>query len=90
MPRGSAGERRANEAVAAARGAVPQAEVQQEFLDRLREAKLDPDSPDVKHWVDLVRAVQGLPRHLGQPSGGLVLAAGRLDERKVGDAARCW
>ncbi|MBB83413.1 MAG: error-prone DNA polymerase [Deltaproteobacteria bacterium] len=80
MPRGSAGERRANEAVATARGEDPQAEVQQEFLARLREAKLAPDSPDVKHWVDLVRAVQGLPRHLGQHSGGIVIAAGRLDE----------
>ncbi|MEM9175701.1 MAG: DNA polymerase III subunit alpha [Myxococcota bacterium] len=80
MPRGSAGERRANEAAAEARGEDPQAEVQQEFLTRLREAKLDPDSPDVRHWIDLVRAVQGLPRHLGQHSGGIVIAAGRLDE----------
>ena len=80
MPRGSAGERRANDAAATARGEDPQAEVQQEFLARLREAKLDPDSPDVRHWIDLVRAVQGLPRHLGQHSGGIVIAAGRLDE----------
>ncbi len=85
MPRGSAGERRANDADAEARGEDPQAlphheEVQREFLARLREAKLDPESPDVQHWVDLVRAVQGLPRHLGQHSGGIVIAAGRLDE----------
>jgi len=80
MPRGSAGERRANDAAATARGEDPQAEVQQEFVARLREAKLDPDSPDVRHWIDLVRAVQGLPRHLGQHSGGIVIAAGRLDE----------
>ena len=85
MPRGSAGERRANDAAAKARGEDPQAsphheEVQREFLARLREAKLDPESPDVKHWIDLVRAVQGLPRHLGQHSGGIVIAAGRLDE----------
>ena len=48
--------------------------------ERLREAKLDPASPDVRHWVDLIGAVQGLPRHLGQHSGGIVIAAGRLDE----------
>ncbi|CAM9928123.1 unnamed protein product [Discosporangium mesarthrocarpum] len=77
---GSAGERRANDATVAARGEDPQAEVQQEFIARLREAKLDPESPDVRHWIDLVRAVQGLPRHLGQHSGGIVIAAGRLDE----------
>ncbi len=80
MPRGSAGERRANDAAAEARGEDPRAEVQREFLARLREAKLDPESPDVRHWIDLVRAVQGLPRHLGQHSGGIVIAAGRLDE----------
>lgn len=80
MPRGSAGERRANEATAEERGEDPHAEVQREFLARLREARLDPASPDVRHWIDLVRAVQGLPRHLGQHSGGIVIAAGRLDE----------
>jgi len=48
--------------------------------ERLREAKLDPESPDVRHWVDLIGAIQGLPRHLGQHSGGIVIAAGRLDE----------
>ena len=47
---------------------------------RLREAKLDPESSDVRHWTDLIGAVQGLPRHLGQHSGGIVIAAGRLDE----------
>jgi error-prone DNA polymerase len=48
--------------------------------ERLREAKLDPSSPDVRHWVALIGAVLGLPRHLGQHSGGVVIAAGRLDE----------
>jgi len=51
-----------------------------EFTARLREAKLDPDAPGVRHWIDLVGAVRGLPRHLGQHSGGIVIAAGRLDE----------
>jgi len=56
------------------RGADP------EFTARLREAKLDPEAPGVRHWIDLIDAVQGLPRHLGQHSGGVVIAAGRLDE----------
>ena len=30
--------------------------------------------------VDLVAQIQNLPRHLGQHSGGMVIAAGRLDE----------
>ena len=34
----------------------------------------------MRHWTDLIGAVQGLPRHLGQHSGGIVIAAGRLDE----------
>ncbi|MFK7897155.1 MAG: DNA polymerase III subunit alpha [Myxococcota bacterium] len=85
-PRGSAAERRANEKSAQKNGSAevdsedPAAETQREFLARLREAKLDPESPDVKHWIDLIGAVQGLPRHLGQHSGGIVIAAGRLDE----------
>jgi error-prone DNA polymerase len=90
MPRGSAAERRANEKAAEQRKANPresssdeppgQSDVDHEFIERLREAKLDPDSPDIRHWIDLIRAVQGLPRHLGQHSGGIVIAAGRLDE----------
>jgi len=34
----------------------------------------------VQNWTELIGAVQGLPRHLGQHSGGIVIAAGRLDE----------
>ena len=51
-----------------------------ELDQRLREARLDPESSDVRHWTELIGAVQGLPRHLGQHSGGIVIAAGRLDE----------
>jgi len=57
-----------------------QFEAKRELGQRLREARLDPDSKDVQHWTDLIGAVQGLPRHLGQHSGGIVIAAGRLDE----------
>ncbi|HPG26830.1 MAG TPA: DNA polymerase III subunit alpha, partial [Myxococcota bacterium] len=80
LPRGSATERRANAKAATERGEDPQAEARRELEIRLREARLDPESPDVRHWIELVGLVQGLPRHLGQHSGGVVIAAGRLDE----------
>jgi error-prone DNA polymerase len=41
---------------------------------------LDPAHPRVRGFAKLWACVQGLPRHLGQHSGGLVLCAGRLDE----------
>jgi error-prone DNA polymerase len=34
----------------------------------------------IRHFAALWQAVVGLPRHLGQHSGGMVLCAGRLDE----------
>jgi error-prone DNA polymerase len=46
----------------------------------LRQGGVDPDSPRVARLLDLVGRVRGLPRHLGQHSGGIVIAAGRLDE----------
>ena len=48
--------------------------------DELRAAGLDPASPPVRHFARLWWKIQHLPRHLGQHSGGMVLAAGRLDE----------
>jgi error-prone DNA polymerase len=51
-----------------------------DLLDRqLAAGGVDPRAPRVRHLVELVRAVQGLPRHLGQHSGGMVIARGRLD-----------
>ncbi|MDG2334215.1 MAG: error-prone DNA polymerase [Myxococcota bacterium] len=47
---------------------------------RMGEAGLDPTAPRVAHLIELVNDIQGLPRHLGQHSGGIVVAAGRLDE----------
>ncbi len=79
-PRGSADERRSVEHEAEQRGENPQAEARRELEARLREARLDPEAPEVRHWIDLIGAVQGLPRHLGQHSGGIVISAGRLDE----------
>ncbi len=88
--RGSAGERRANGRAGGADGGRDgggggggedsSAELRRELDARLREAKLDPEAPQVRHWMELVGAIQGLPRHLGQHSGGIVIAAGRLDE----------
>ncbi|MEM8962784.1 MAG: error-prone DNA polymerase [Acidobacteriota bacterium] len=46
----------------------------------LREAGFDPDEHRVSLFIDLWRRLQHLPRHLGQHSGGMVIAHGRLDE----------
>jgi error-prone DNA polymerase len=46
----------------------------------LREAGVDPAAPQIAALLELVTRVRGLPRHLGQHSGGIVIAAGRLDE----------
>jgi error-prone DNA polymerase len=47
---------------------------------QLRAAGLDPTAPRIRLLVELVRRLQGLPRHLGQHSGGIIMAAGRLDD----------
>ncbi len=51
-----------------------------EVPNQLASAGLDPAAPRVRLLVEIVRRMQNLPRHLGQHSGGMVLAAGRLDE----------
>jgi error-prone DNA polymerase len=43
-------------------------------------AGLDSASPRVQQLLELCAAIVDLPRHLGQHSGGMVLAAGRLDD----------
>jgi error-prone DNA polymerase len=40
----------------------------------------DPADLRVQHFMRLYMQIQNLPRHLGQHSGGMVLAKGRLDE----------
>jgi len=55
-------------------------EGQDELRRSLHGAGVDPDAPQLRRLLDLVDRVQGLPRHLGQHSGGVVIAAGRLDE----------
>ena len=46
----------------------------------LRKGGVDVAAPRVAMMIDLVRRIQSVPRHLGQHSGGMVIAAGPLDE----------
>ena len=46
---------------------------------QLQAGGVDAQAPRVRQLVDLVQKIQHLPRHLGQHSGGMVIAAGRLD-----------
>jgi error-prone DNA polymerase len=50
------------------------------FEREMRAGGFDPDERRVRLFGELWRAIQNLPRHLGQHSGGMVIAAGRLDE----------
>ncbi len=50
------------------------------LAEEVRAAGFDPDDRRVQHFMHLWQRVQNLPRHLGQHSGGMVIAAGRLDE----------
>jgi error-prone DNA polymerase len=50
-----------------------------ELAQQLRAGGVDPRAARVGLLVDLVKQIQNLPRHLGQHSGGMVIAAGRLD-----------
>jgi error-prone DNA polymerase len=49
------------------------------LLAHLDEAGCDPADPRIQHFVRLWAAIQDLPRHLGQHSGGMVICRGRLD-----------
>jgi error-prone DNA polymerase len=46
----------------------------------LARAGLDPSERRAKLFAELWQTIQHTPRHLGQHSGGMVVAAGRLDE----------
>ncbi|MFN7940864.1 MAG: error-prone DNA polymerase [Thermoanaerobaculia bacterium] len=50
------------------------------FDAELAAAGFDPEDARLQLFGRLWRQVQNLPRHLGQHSGGMVIAAGRLDE----------
>src|SRR5262249_22162393 len=43
------------------------------------EAGLSLDHPKIRKFLDLFIAIQDLPRHLGQHSGGMVICQGQLD-----------
>jgi len=52
----------------------------EELKGEVAAAGLDPDERRARHFLRLFLQIQNLPRHLGQHSGGIVVAAGRLDE----------
>jgi len=53
---------------------------EQDTLDhRFRDAGLDLNHPRLRKYFELCVAVQDLPRHLGQHSGGMVICQGELD-----------
>ncbi len=49
------------------------------FDRRFRAAGLDLNHPRLRKYFELCVAVQDLPRHLGQHSGGMVICQGQLD-----------
>src|ERR1700734_317523 len=46
---------------------------------RFRDAGLDLNHPRLRKYYELCSAVQDVPRHLGQHSGGMVICQGQLD-----------
>ncbi|HEY6394624.1 MAG TPA: DNA polymerase III subunit alpha, partial [Candidatus Binataceae bacterium] len=46
---------------------------------QFRDGGIDLSQPLVKKFLSLYKAIQDLPRHLGQHSGGMVICQGRLD-----------
>ncbi|WP_082630931.1 error-prone DNA polymerase [Roseovarius atlanticus] len=48
--------------------------------ERMREIGLDPDDRRLRQTMELVREIEGFPRHLSQHVGGFVITEGRLDE----------
>ena len=56
--------------------------------DHIRQAGLDPASPDIRRATALAGELLGFPRHLSQHVGGFVLTKRRLDETvPIGNAA---
>jgi error-prone DNA polymerase len=48
--------------------------------EQLAQSGFDPGDLRIRHFMRLYQQIQNLPRHLGQHSGGMVMAKGRLDE----------
>ncbi len=51
----------------------------QAMAEALAPIGLDPDTPVVRQWLELVQQLIGFPRHLSQHPGGFVLTGDRLD-----------
>ncbi|MEE2778808.1 MAG: DNA polymerase III subunit alpha, partial [Acidobacteriota bacterium] len=51
-----------------------------DMTEELVSAGFNPQEPRIRLFAEMWHAIQNLPRHLGQHSGGMVIAAGRLDE----------
>jgi error-prone DNA polymerase len=51
-----------------------------ELEDQVVRAGIPRSHPRFRPLIDLYRQIYGLPRHLGQHSGGMVLCQGRLDD----------
>src|SRR5206468_3675154 len=51
-----------------------------QLTKHLAEAGCDTRHPRIRYFAALWMRIQDLPRHLGQHSGGMVVAAGRLDD----------
>jgi error-prone DNA polymerase len=50
------------------------------FDKDLAAAGFDPEEKRAQHFSELWTRIHNLPRHIGQHTGGMVIAAGRLDE----------
>jgi error-prone DNA polymerase len=51
-----------------------------DYVTLLKQGGIDASVPRIRMLVELTRRIQTLPRHLGQHSGGMVIAAGPIDE----------
>ena len=51
-----------------------------EAQDQLKKAGLPADHPRVSGFLQVYRSIYGLPRHLGQHSGGMIICEGQLDK----------
>ncbi len=49
-----------------------------ELLDQMEKAGLPRDHPRAPAFVSLYKSIYGLPRHLGQHSGGMIICEGKL------------
>lgn len=49
-----------------------------ELADQMRDAGIPTDHPRTAHFMRLYQQIYGLPRHLGQHSGGMILCPGKL------------